>query len=89
MRKVSSIEVGRVFLPGLQYLGVRLFRMLVPASMDATQECALPSRCGATRPGDGTRSRGRELFFGFPDGTRPLKRWHKLSERKIAELRNG
>jgi MerR family transcriptional regulator, redox-sensitive transcriptional activator SoxR len=30
----------------------------------------------------------RELFFGFPPGTPPPKRWHKLSERKIAELRN-
>jgi hypothetical protein len=30
----------------------------------------------------------RELFFGFPPGTRPPKRWHKLSQRKIAELRN-
>jgi MerR family redox-sensitive transcriptional activator SoxR len=29
----------------------------------------------------------RELFFGFPPGTRPPKRWHKLSRRKIAELR--
>jgi MerR family transcriptional regulator, redox-sensitive transcriptional activator SoxR len=29
----------------------------------------------------------RELFFGFPPGTRPPKRWHKLSERKMAELR--
>ena len=29
----------------------------------------------------------RELFFGFPPGTRPPKRWHQLSERKIAELR--
>jgi MerR family transcriptional regulator, redox-sensitive transcriptional activator SoxR len=29
----------------------------------------------------------RELFFGFPHGTSPPKRWHKLSERKIAELR--
>ena len=29
----------------------------------------------------------RELFFGFPPGTRPPKRWHKLSERKSAELR--
>ena len=29
----------------------------------------------------------RELFFGFPPGTRPPKRWHKLSQRKIAELR--
>ena len=29
----------------------------------------------------------RELFFGFPHGTRPSKRWHKLSERKMAELR--
>jgi MerR family redox-sensitive transcriptional activator SoxR len=29
----------------------------------------------------------RELFFGFPPGTRPLKRWHQLSQRKIAELR--
>jgi MerR family transcriptional regulator, redox-sensitive transcriptional activator SoxR len=29
----------------------------------------------------------RELFFGFPPGTRPPKRWHELSQRKIAELR--
>ena len=29
----------------------------------------------------------RELFFGFPPGTRPPKRWHKLSGRKMAELR--
>jgi MerR family transcriptional regulator, redox-sensitive transcriptional activator SoxR len=29
----------------------------------------------------------RELFFGFPLGTRPPKRWRKLSQRKIAELR--
>ena len=29
----------------------------------------------------------RELFFGFPPGTRPPKRWHQLSDRKIAELR--
>ena len=28
----------------------------------------------------------RELFFGFPRGTRPPKRWHCLSQRKIAEL---
>jgi MerR family redox-sensitive transcriptional activator SoxR len=30
----------------------------------------------------------RELFFGFPRGTRPPKRWHQLSQRKIAELRD-
>jgi MerR family redox-sensitive transcriptional activator SoxR len=29
----------------------------------------------------------RELFFGFRSATRPPKRWHPLSERKIAELR--
>ncbi|HJX81032.1 MAG TPA: MerR family transcriptional regulator [Candidatus Udaeobacter sp.] len=29
----------------------------------------------------------RELFFGFRPATRPPKRWHQLSERKIAELR--
>jgi MerR family transcriptional regulator, redox-sensitive transcriptional activator SoxR len=29
----------------------------------------------------------RELFFGFQSATRPPKRWHELSERKIAELR--
>src|SRR6266498_6038844 len=29
----------------------------------------------------------RELFFGFPPGTSPPKRWHQLSQRKIAELR--
>ena len=30
----------------------------------------------------------RELFFGFRPATGPPKRWHKLSERKIAELRS-
>jgi MerR family transcriptional regulator, redox-sensitive transcriptional activator SoxR len=30
----------------------------------------------------------RELFFGFRSATRPPKRWHQLSERKIAELRS-
>jgi MerR family redox-sensitive transcriptional activator SoxR len=30
----------------------------------------------------------RELFFGFPPGTRPPKRWHQLSQRKITELRD-
>ncbi len=29
----------------------------------------------------------RELFFGFPRGTPPPKRWHKLSQRKMAEIR--
>ena len=29
----------------------------------------------------------RELFFGFPPGTPPPKRWHQLSQGKIAELR--
>ena len=29
----------------------------------------------------------RELFFGFRPATPPPKRWHRLSERKIAELR--
>jgi len=29
----------------------------------------------------------RELFFGFRPGTPPPKRWHELSQRKIAELR--
>ena len=28
----------------------------------------------------------RELFFGFPPGTPPPKRWQQLSQRKIAEL---
>ena len=28
----------------------------------------------------------RELFFGFPPGTRPPKRWRQLSQRKITEL---
>ena len=30
----------------------------------------------------------RELFFGFPPGTPPPKRWHQLSQRKSAELRD-
>src|SRR5207244_5931477 len=29
----------------------------------------------------------RELFFGFAEGTPPPKRWHQLSQRKGAELR--
>jgi MerR family redox-sensitive transcriptional activator SoxR len=34
-----------------------------------------------------TLSEIRELFFGFKPATPPPKRWHKLSERKITELR--
>ena len=30
----------------------------------------------------------RELFFVFEPGTSPPNRWHQLSKRKIAELRN-
>ena len=30
----------------------------------------------------------RELFFGFAPGTRPPKRWHDLSRRKLVELRD-
>jgi MerR family transcriptional regulator, redox-sensitive transcriptional activator SoxR len=30
----------------------------------------------------------RELFFGFRPGTPPPKRWHQLSQRKIAELQS-
>src|SRR5213595_4227120 len=30
----------------------------------------------------------RELFSGFPAGTPPPKRWHALSQRNIAELRD-
>jgi MerR family transcriptional regulator, redox-sensitive transcriptional activator SoxR len=30
----------------------------------------------------------RELFFGFRSATPPPKRWHRLSERKIVELRD-
>jgi MerR family transcriptional regulator, redox-sensitive transcriptional activator SoxR len=30
----------------------------------------------------------RELFFGFEPGTPPPKRWHQLSNTKMAELRN-
>jgi len=28
----------------------------------------------------------RELFFGFPKGTSPGKRWQEMSSRKLAEL---
>ena len=28
----------------------------------------------------------RKLFFGFPPGTRPPKRWRELSRRKLTEL---
>jgi DNA-binding transcriptional MerR regulator len=30
----------------------------------------------------------RELFFGFPPGISAPKRWHQLSQLKIAELRD-
>ena len=29
----------------------------------------------------------RELFFGFAEETPPPNRWHQLSQRKVAELR--
>src|SRR6059058_4289010 len=28
----------------------------------------------------------RKLFFGFPPGTSPPKRWRELSQRKLTEL---
>lgn len=30
----------------------------------------------------------RKLFFGFPAGTRPPRRWRELSGRKLVELRH-
>src|SRR6266487_5416996 len=45
--------------------------------------CIAPERRGFTL------EEIRQLFFGFPPGTPPPKRWHQLSQRKIAELRNG
>src|SRR5437016_3461273 len=36
-----------------------------------------------------TREEIRKLFFGFPPGTRPPKRWRELSRRKLTELQQG
>jgi len=68
-------DVARVF--GLRTSAIRYYEqigILPPPVVQRAQESGF------------TLDEIRELFFGFRDATRPPKRWHELSERKIAEL---
>ena len=88
-------EVARVF--GLQASAIRYYEQIgiLPPPMrrngqrrydnSALFRLAVVQRARET---GFTLEEIRELFFGFPPGTRPPKRWHQLSQRKIAELRN-
>jgi MerR family transcriptional regulator, redox-sensitive transcriptional activator SoxR len=87
-------EVARVF--GLRTSAIRYYEQIgiLPPPMrkngqrrydnDALFRLAVVQRARET---GFTLEEIRELFFGFPPGTRPPKRWHQLSHRKIAELR--
>ena len=87
-------EVARVF--GLRTSAIRYYEQIgiLPAPMrrngqrrydnSALFRLAVVQRARET---GFTLEEIRELFFGFPPGTRPPKRWHQLSQRKIAELR--
>ena len=87
-------DVARVF--GLRTSAIRYYEQIgiLPAPMrmngqrrydnSALYRLAVVQRARET---GFTLEEIRELFFGFPPGTRPPKRWHELSQRKIAELR--
>jgi MerR family redox-sensitive transcriptional activator SoxR len=87
-------DVGRVF--GLRTSAIRYYEQIgiLPPAMrrngqrryndSALFRLAVVQRARET---GFTLEEIRELFFGFPPGTRPPKRWHQLSQRKIAELR--
>ncbi len=88
-------DVARVF--GLRTSGIRYYEQIgiLPPAMrkngqrrydnSALFRLAVVQRARET---GFTLEEIRELFFGFPPGTPPPKRWHQLSQRKIAELRD-
>ena len=82
---------------GLRTSAIRYYEqigILPPPLRKNGQRCydksvTLPARGCAARAGDGIYlDEIRELFFGFEPGTSSPKRWHQVSKRKIAELRN-
>jgi MerR family redox-sensitive transcriptional activator SoxR len=88
-------DVARVF--GLRTSAIRYYEqigILPPPTRKNGQRCYDKSVLFRLEVVQRARELGftlreiRELFFGFQPTTRPPKRWHELSERKIAELRN-
>jgi len=87
-------DVARVF--GLRTSAIRYYEqigILPPAMRKNGRRCYDKSVLFRLEVVQRARESGftleeiRELFFGFQPATPPPKRWHKLSERKIAELR--
>jgi MerR family redox-sensitive transcriptional activator SoxR len=87
-------DVARVF--GLRTSAIRYYEqigILPPAARKNGQRRYDKSVLFRLAVVQGAREAGftleeiRELFFGFPPGMPPPKRWHQLSQRKIAELR--
>ena len=92
--ELAISDVARVF--GLRTSAIRYYEQIgiLPAPMrkngqrryDSTALFRLAVVQRARETGF-TLEEIRELFFGFPPGTPPPKRCHRLSQRKIAELR--
>jgi MerR family redox-sensitive transcriptional activator SoxR len=91
---LSISDVARVF--GLRTSAIRYYEQIgiLPAPMRKNgqrryEKTALFRLAVVQRARESgfTLNEVRELFFGFRSAIRPPKRWHKLSERKIAELR--
>src|SRR4029453_5621018 len=87
-------DVARVF--GLRTSAIRYYEQIgiLPPPMRRNGRRRYDNRAlFRLAVGQGARKTGfplkemRELFSGFPPGTRPPKRWQRLSQRKIAELR--
>jgi len=94
-KHLAISEVARVF--GLRTSAIRYYEqigILPPPLRKNGQRCYDKSvlyRLAVVQRGREmgfTLDEIRELFFGFQPGTSPPKRWHQLSKRKIAELRN-
>jgi len=94
-KHLAISEVARVF--GLRTSAIRYYEqigILPPPLRKNGQRCYDKSvlyRLAVVQRGREmgfTLDEIRELFFGFEPGTSPPKRWHQLSKRKIAELRN-
>src|SRR6516164_1854619 len=92
--QMAISEVARVF--GLHTSAIRYYEqigILPPPLRKNGQRCydkAVLYRLAVIRHAQETGftlDEIKELFFGFRPGTRPPKRWHQLSQRKIAELR--
>ena len=94
-KHLAISEVARVF--GLRTSAIRYYEqigILPPPLRKNGQRCYDKSVLYRLAVVQRAREMGftldeiRELFFGFEPGTSPPKRWHQVSKRKIAELRN-